>query len=511
MAKVCFGELSPQDLEGEERELAREMFGGVDEFSATIRRTIVMEMGRGSGKTTLSAAWLLYSALLTDMSSCGPGDVPLSVCIAPDKPTAKIAIEMVREMMRNNQLLERLIVHDKVNSTAPSITIRRPAGGPGAGRLVRIAAVAASRGGASIRGRSILSFLLDEAQFFASDEFTAAVNDRHIYGALAWRLVKGGKGIFISTPWPVETMMQELMADNFGHPRTAVAARATTPVMRSNSPEVLEMIEQEMIKDPENAAREIFCQMTFGGSGSFFDESAIATSAVPYKELPPHDLWPTAIGCDFAFKRDSSSIYVVQYDGEKYRTAYYQEIRPKPGAPLKPSEVCEEFAKVVKRYRCHGVITDGHYEEAIKEQLGKFGLHIIPAPANESGKSETYVRTKSVLHEGLCEIPDDLRFKNQLKMVRGIPKAGGGISIKTPRRAGMGHGDLVSSWVLAVHELAWARVKDRKITPNMPEWQTERARLERELEAKREMKHIAAMEKEIKYADRRVRRRPWAD
>src|SRR5205823_8048079 len=133
-------------------------------------------------------------------------------------------------------------------------TLRRPDG-----RLVAFEAFAASRGGASARGISILVFILDEADFFRSDDGDFIVNDRDVYRGLVPRLMHGGKGLFISTPWPVPTLRRELHEKNFGDPRTALAATASTLTMRDNDPRLRADIEMEREREPGNAAREFDC------------------------------------------------------------------------------------------------------------------------------------------------------------------------------------------------------------------------------------------------------------
>jgi hypothetical protein len=471
VAKVAFGNFDPEDLEEPERSLAIEMFGGLSRIEdPTAKRYVVLRLGRGSGKTTLCAAYSIYEAVTHDVSKCGPGDVPYVITIAPDKETAKLSIRMAREMVRGAPSLERLVVSDSDHL----ISLRRPDG-----RMVRIEAFAASRGGSAVRGRTIISFLLDEAEFFTSNgegrEY--AVNDKDIFRALKPRLLKNGRGMLVSTPWPVETLMGQMFEDNWGRPKECVAVKATTLQVRGDDPDVAAMVADEVNKDPENARRELFCELDGVGGDGFFDANALATSflEVEHFPVPVNPKWPVAVGVDFGFTRDSSAICVVQYDGQAYRLVYAEELKPKPGKPLKPSEVCTKFAAIAKRYGCSAVVADGYYREAIYEYLAQCNIGLIDAPVGTKGKAETFQRTKAVLHEGRIRIPDcpiGRRMVQQAKLVAAKPAPGGTITIKIPRKIGMGHGDIVSAWVLAVHRLAYDSVK--KETPVLevgsPEW-----------------------------------------
>lgn len=503
IAKCVFGDIQPDELEGKEREYAAEMFGGAWRIPSSAKRVVYLRLGRGSGKTTISAAWNIYVAVTANLDRCGPGDIPVAVTVAPDKATAKLSIRMAREMMRANSNLNALVLE----SSEERIDIRRPDG-----RRVAIEAFAASRGGSSVRGRSILTFLLDEAEFFRSDDSGAyLINDRDIYGALMPRLLPGGKGIFLSTPWPVETMMAEEFTKNFGKPKNAVAVKATTLLMRGDDQEIVAIVEQELERDPDNARREYFCEVDALSDGSFFDAGALtaSTDAVSAWPIPRNPLWAVSAGADFAFKSDSSTLTIVQFDGHRYRLAEAVELRPRRGQPLKPSEVCREFAQVLKRYGLTQLVADGHYREALKEHLGSYGINIIPAPEGVRGKMEVFTRTKAVLHEGLCTIPDNhdgKRLIEQAKTVVAKPAAGGTLTIRMPRRVGTAHGDLVSAWTLAVHHLAYSSAASEK--PSVPQWGTPEWRewnkvKELELEKEREARYLKGLDREARLAKQR--------
>lgn len=500
IAKIAFGDYEPKDLDGQEAELAQEMLGGLDTVPMSARRYVVLRLGRGSGKTTICAAYSVYKALTHDISKAGPGDVPYVITIAPDKETAKLSVRMAREMIRSNPALERLVVND----TDQVIGIRRPDG-----RMVRIEAFAAAQGGKVVRGRTIIAFLMDEAEFFTSNadgtgkDYT--VNDRDIFRAMKPRLLKNGKGMLISTPWPVETLMGEMFEQNFGKPVTAVAVKATTLQVRGNDPDVVEMVNDELAKDPDNARRELFCETDGLFGGEFFDVNALQMSMEAVQEFPQpfNPRWPVAIGCDLGFTRDSSALAVVQYDGKYYRTVCLEELRPRPGQPLKPSQVIDRFAMLAKLYGSSGIVADGYYREALKEQLSNHNLMIIDAPEGIRGKAEVFQRTRGVLHEGLVRIPEvtlGRRLVQQAKLVTSKASPGGTTTIKVPRKLGLGHGDIVSAWSLAVHKLAYSNVKAERIVyePGTPEWNAEF--LKRQLLAmdKQQAKYLKQIEKEAR-------------
>lgn len=152
------------------------------------------------------------------------------------------------------------------------------------------------------------------------------------------------------------------------------------------------------------------------------------------------------------------------------------ELKPRPGQPLKPSEVVAKFAEIAKRYGVSYVVGDEHYREALKEHLNEHGLGIISVPGGITGKALTYSRTRSLLHDGKLLLPTSdysKRLVQQAGLVVARPTAGGGLSIRQARRTGLGHGDLVSAWVAAVHHLAYHQPKEENAIPERgsPEWE----------------------------------------
>lgn len=472
IARIAFDSEQIDDLEPEERDLAERMLGGNFHVPEFPRKVIALLLGRGSGKTTMSAAYIIYSMMTQDLSRCGPGDIPIAVIIAPNKQTARIAMGMVREFIRSHKDLERRIESDRSsNENEQLIIMKRPDG-----RLVSAGVFAAAAGGKNVRGRSIITALLDEAQFFRSED-DAAVSDGEVYRAITPRLI--GKALFISTPWPTETLMSSLFAQNWGNPDSALAIKAPTTLMRSDSPEMLKTVELEMKRDPDNARREFYCETDGIRTEGFFENIALEQACKPLGFLgePRNPLHPVAVGVDWAFSRDSSTCCVVQFDGTTYRVSDMLELKPKPGAPLKPSEVVARFAEIAHKYGVSHVVGDEHYREALKEHLQSHGLGILSVPGGITGKALTYSRTRSLLHDGkLLLPPSDLtkRLIQQAGLVVARATAGGNLTIRQARRTGLGHGDLVSAWVAAVHHLAYHQPKKEDSIPERgtPEWET---------------------------------------
>lgn len=461
LALVAIDGVDPIALDEADRTIARELFGDVDEVPPGARRVQAWRLGRGSGKTTLSAALAIYQAVTADLSRCGPGDEPAVVIIAPRLRTARLSVRMARALMRAHPSLERLVV--KGDDSKDGFTLRRTDG-----RRVAIAAFPASKGGAAARGISIVGLTLDEAEFFSSED--AAVTDRDVFTAIVPRLLPEGRAIFISTPWPVPTLMGEVFEKNFANPTTALAALGTTSAMRDHDPAVVAHVEAERVRDFDTAAREFDCVDVGGGATGFFDPASVddcidddlvipeidveALLAVDDHELKNQPGLLLAgesggAGGDLGLSRDSSALAVVGRKAKLFRLAAIRELRPQRGAALKLSAVIRDFAGALRAFRLRAFAADAYVREPAREWTAEHRITIVDAPEGNAGKVESYLDARTLFRERRIRIPRHPRLVAQLKGIVSKPLEGGGLKITSPRRAGLAHGDLVSALVLA--------------------------------------------------------------
>jgi hypothetical protein len=468
--RVAIDRVAIEDLEDEaERAAAEAMFGDLSEAPAGAWRTVVAAMGRDAGKTELGAGIALFKLLSVDVSRCGAGDIPRGIVVAPDLDTAKLTIERATARVQESPDLAELLVGEP---STYGLTLRRTDG-----RLVRFEVRAASRGGRSIRGRSIAVLVLDEAALFFGENY--AVNDAEIVRAARPRLLRGGVVLMLSTPFAEDGLFFRLHSENREQAKTAIVASAPTLLMRDNDPELAELIEIERAEDPDNCAREFDAAFIAGGSSLFFDPEALAEAV---RGFEPSRFTERAAGADVGLIRDSSTMAIagraylpahrVEEDGVthlvppsfKLALLDLEELRPQRGAPLKLSGVIAAFARVLARHRLSAFVADGHAREPAREYTTPRGLTIYAAPEGRDGKWATYSLLRKLISEGRLALPKNARLMAQLRAVRSEPMPGGGFKITSPRRTGQGHGDLVSALVLAI----WAVTSvDRVVRRNL--------------------------------------------
>lgn len=447
LARVVFDGEDPIDLSDEdERRLAREIFGAVDRISERARRRMVaLRLGRWSGKTTMCAARVIYRMCTADLSRCGPGDIPLVAIIAPRRETGLAAMQIARHFSTSPKVRPWL-----VQSAQWGFTIKRPQDG----REVQFKVVAKSQGGATVRGFSLVDVLIDEAEFVSSGGADAKVSDTDIVDACMPRLLPGGRVTFISTPNPGPSELGRIFDENFGTPRTGIAARASTPLMRdaANDPELAAAIADEVERKPQNARREFYCELIDGAGGAFFEVSAIARAM----ESPPSSTTKSkaSSGIDPAFVNDSSAQAIVERrqgtTGPCLDLVHLDLRAPTREAPLVPSEVIRDFAAATRAHGSKALATDGHKFSIVAAHAAAVGVQTAKGPRFD----ETAVYLREVLREGKLRIgrghPLAGAIEKQLKAVTYRARSGGGIHVEAPRSLEDGHADLVAALAMAV-------------------------------------------------------------
>jgi hypothetical protein len=446
--------------------LATRLFGcELDALPTTARRVIAVRAGGQAGKTSrLLAPKAVHAAWTVPLPNVRRGQIARALITAPDRDLATAALNYARGYIAGSPTLRAAVVEsgnrrssdddEEDVGTQERIVLRRPHDG----KLVEIVVKAATSRGKGGRSRTLVFAGLDEACFFQSDA-TYAVTDEEVFRAVIMRVVPGGQVWAVSTPWLAdEGFIEGAIAENWGtHEEALVAVAGTRLLFPGWDPDGV--IERNLRKDPDNAARELDAVPMRAGSADLFDREAIAAACA----MARPDEVPSSFGAggDFAFDADSSASAGAARWGHGPKAIlgaiYLEEERPEPGQPLRPSTVVHGFAARLQEHGIGSMMADAHYRRSVEEHLEAAGLELVDAPGGEAGKFDTYAALRRFMNEGrlaLGSLPESMleRLKTQLQQVKKRPKPGGGYQIYSPRRKGPGggHGDLVSALVLAV-------------------------------------------------------------
>jgi hypothetical protein len=438
LVSVTFDGLNPQDLPEADQGIARQLFGGVLTFPQVTRAVLVAVCGARGGKSyILSAVYSLWRALYADLSTMAPGEVAVALLVAPDLGLARQDLNYVKGAVKADPELAALITADN----ADELVLMRPDGQP-----VSILCRAAGRGGAGLRGKSLVSAILDECAFFRDK--SAVVNDKDVFDAVSPRVLPGGLVVVASTPWAEAGLLFDEFTLNFGHPVTAMAVTAPT-LLLFPSQRNRDAIDREEARDPDNARREFGAEFMAVGAGTFFDRDACVVDEDAEPRTNASRGVNVGVGGDMALVRDAAALVVIHEENGEYTIAEVIEYVPKKGEPLKLSAVVKEFAAAAKRHGADTIEVDHHELEASREHLPD-DVSLRACDGGQQGKIDTYTRLRDLLHAGKIRIPPQFqRLANQLRDVVKRPTTGGGLRIFSPHRNNV-HGDIVSATVLAL-------------------------------------------------------------
>lgn len=446
-------------------------------------RVVGVGAGRQGGKTSrLLAPKAVHLAWTVPLPDLRPGQVARVAIVAPDLDAASATLNYVKGIVGTSEVLRCGVVADTIPEdpedigNAVAVLLRRPDG-----KLVDITVRAASRGGRTVRSRTLAGLILDEACFLYADD-GHTVNDRSIFDGALPAIVDGGQVWIASTPYiEGEGLLEQLIADNWvkgTQGNTAlVAARVRTKLLRPGWDPTGEQ-ERAMRSGPDGditTDREILAIPHAAGSRRFFS----ATDVERAMGLVAPELSPEArgAGADYGHTSDRSALAVSErYPGGIFGVSFVMGIPSSPDR--KPSETYRDIAIAAKVRGARTVASDGHYKEAAREEYERHGVSFKLAASTEdifeAGRS--IMREQRLALGSLSEVDRGL-LARQIAAVLTIPTSGGKSRLVVPRTsvkdaaAGKGttHCDELVAVLTALHEVGsgnpdvWAHAVERAV------------------------------------------------
>lgn len=458
---VAFDGVQPRDLEGEDREWARRIFGPIDEVPPDALDAIGIVAGGRSGKTYLCSLRLLHLALTIDLSILAPGEQAFAAIIAPRLPEARQGLRYAAGAARKHPEIARLIVSD----TTDQLVLKRDDG-----ELVAIMPLAAGAGGISGRGKTLIGLLMDETCFFR-DATSGVVNDQVIYDAAEPRVMEGGQTMVSSTPWVARGLLHMMWKKNNHKPGDHLIAHASTVNMRSNERQ-LKKVEKAYRKDASNAAIEFGAEWGSTTTELLFTDAeldALFKAGAPELGRRPLLGERVAAGGDLGFSKNSSTLAIVhELLPTKERPdalvvlAHLEEQQPPAGKMLEPSVVCSSFAATAKSHGVAGITADQHERASLTEYATRAGLAVYPAqPAGVA-----LLALRAAIRDDALRAPDHPRLRQQLEALKVKRTRGDQLQVVIPEAIDGSHCDLAVALAQAVWGLGrWggSTVKPAKV------------------------------------------------
>lgn len=421
-------------------ELARQLFNvPAAELPTSPPRTVGVGAGRRSGKSSILLAEKgVHLAISVPAPNMKDGEIARVPIVAPDKDAATAILNYVKGIVAASPVLRECVVSDdpvedaQDVGTTVAVLLRRPDG-----KLVDIVVRAASRGGSTVRSRTMLGLLMDEACFLYADD-GHTVSDRAIYDAVIPAVEPGGQIWVASTPWiDGEGLLEQLIAENWTSKRQGttglVAARVSTRMLRPawDSDGSIERQIRAQADGDLTADREIYAKPLPRGSRGYFLPQDVDAAL----ETPPPEMQPQAVGAgaDFGHTGDPSGFAAcARYRGGIFGALTTFEIPS--SVEQKPSATYASCAQTARRWGIREIASDVHYKEAAREEYERHGVSFKQAAARDTllAAGRNVLRERRVALGNLPEA-DREALRRQFGAVLSLPTPGGGTKIVIPR------------------------------------------------------------------------------
>lgn len=434
LVSVAFDRVEPRDLHPSDRETARLIFGPIEVVPEVARAVLVAVCGARGGKSyVLGALYSLYRALTGDLSKLAAGEVAVAVIVAPDLRLARQAMRYALGAAKAVPSLARLIVSE----TSDAFTLQRPDGG-----LVAIECLPATRGGSALRGRTLVSAVLDESAFFRDSD--SVINDEELFRAVAPRVLPGGMVVIASTPWAEAGLLHSEFAKNHGHPKTAVGAWAPTLLLRGHDPSVQAVVAREEARDPENARREYGAEFA-QASEALFSSEDIAAACEPRGDLDRVKGVTYACSIDLAMRSDFSVALVGHrelrsVEGQPPRDMLVVDVarawKPERNKRLDVEVLEFEIAGLANYYRAPKILADGWGADFFGARLRTRGILLDEQSMAPTAQAHRAGLLAAMFRQKRIGLPDDPELRKQLGQIRVTRSAGGHMRFASPDRKG---------------------------------------------------------------------------
>jgi hypothetical protein len=412
----------------------------VDTVYASMVRNIVVRGGRRGGKSSTLCGKIAVHEVLSDQHVIPPGDVGYFAILSADKDQAKERLETCHEALKALGIAHR--------KTATEITLTD--------RNVGIKAFAATL--QAVVSFTCIGFLADEMARWR-DKDTGENPAKQIITSLRATMLTQphARGWYVSAPWSTLDEHHRMVME--GTNESQLVFVGTTPEM---NPTVTDAMIRALEPDEPSRLREYYVQPMSSDETKFFaaafiDAAAIASGMARLVER-------TTSGADFAFRRNSSALAVLDVDGNRLSVRRTEERIPGL-QPLRPSATIGELAGIAHREGADAVAADLHYIETVREVVDELDLPLLEFPSDSDEIAKAYIRLRVLLAEGRIDLSRaDARLLAQLKETTSQPTQAG-LTIKNKTTAEGSHGDLVSALVAAV----WAAdqpVPPKRMTTN---------------------------------------------
>jgi hypothetical protein len=408
--------------------------------------------GRRAGKSRILALIAVFLACFCDWADrLSLGERGTLLIVATDRRQARVIFDYIRGFLGAVPSLEALITRE----TQELIELSNG-----------IAIEVATASFRTIRGRTLIAALFDEAAFWRSDD--SANPDIEILQAVRPSLATtGGLLLVASSPYAKRGILWRAFSRYHGKDGPILVWRA--PTLRMNPTVPQSVIGEAYEADPAAAAAEYGAEFRNDLEAFVSREAVELVTLKGVREIPPQPglRYVGFVDAAGGSGQDSMTCAVAHYD-LKDRICVLDAVREvKP--PFSPESVVGDFSELLKAYGVSRAQSDKWGGAFVTESFQRNGIRLEPA---ERTKSEFYVELLPMINSGLCRLLDterDRLLTQFASLERRVGRGTGRDSIDHPPG---GHDDLANAaagalvsakqrppWVITPYMLELAKKK----------------------------------------------------
>jgi hypothetical protein len=406
----------------------------ITEFYSSGVLGCVITGGRRGGKSATIAAKVAIADLLTTVTNeigearslhdVPPGDIGYFGMVSAEKPQAKARVATCKKALL-------ALGFELAKDTTEEITIK--------GTRLGVMAVTASLSG--VVSFTCIGFLCDEMALWRDGELDANPAEQVVaslkptIATMPW-----ARAWYVSAPWAELGLHYEM--SQAGNDETQRVFHGSTWDM---NPTLSEAQTRLLEKDEISWLRAYAAKPMRSDESKFFSWEFIQAAAQQKFRFKLIDR--TGAGADFAFRRNSSALVVLDKQEAQIKLTACEERIPGQKA-LVPSTTIKDLAGIAVQRGADGIACDLHYIETVRETVDAIELPLLEYPSDDNATS--YVMLRVLLSERLIDLSmAPTKLLEQLRETTSKPLEGGKLSIKNKMVDGA-HGDLVSALVCAV-------------------------------------------------------------
>jgi hypothetical protein len=380
-------------LDDEERAIFTRLTGREHEPLERVE-TFLGVIGRRGGKTRAAATLAVYLGTMVDYAGVlAVGERPVVLMLAQNQVQARITLGYALGLLNSIPMLADLVASE----AAETVMLKS-----GVALEVRSASF---RG---LRGVTCLACICDEAAFWYDESGGSSNPDVEIMNAVRPGLATtGGPLIIISSPYSRRGEVFELWKRHFGPTGDAriLVARGASRDLNPSLPQ--SVIDRATERDPTSASSEYLANFRTDIEGYISREAAEACVDDGVFERPPGTFQYVGFCDPSGGSVDGFSLAISHREGNKTVLDLVRERSP----PFSPDNVVDEFASILRTYRCSVVHGDKYGGEFPRELFQKRG---VTYRTSERSKSELYGELLPLINSRRVDLLDDKKSIAQL-------------------------------------------------------------------------------------------------